>query len=314
MGRPKLTNEQFDKSLNLVGRGVKRITDYNGWGCGIEFECLRCHHHWTTAPDTLRRAGCPKCARNAPYTESIIDDRLKGRPVTRCGVIFKNGSNRTKHVSVKCMNCACIWNANVSNLLNHHTGCPRCGGKERLNSEVVIRRLGERRIALVGDIVDVKTKTDWMCKKCGFKWSAKPEGVLNSKSGCPSCAESPKVNEQLTREYLAELLPDVEIQHNKVVHEKILLSKEVIRCRVFIDFVFVLNGRQIFVEYNGRQHYQPIERFGGEEEFRKIVIRDKWLRDYCGRMGVVLFEIDGRIHRGESIKTQLSLFINQIFK
>lgn len=46
-----------------------------------------------------------------------------------------------------------------------------------------------------------------------------------------------------------------------------------------------------FTEYNGQQHYIPIEYFGGELKFREQVARDKYVRNYCKANAIKLIEI-----------------------
>lgn len=47
-------------------------------------------------------------------------------------------------------------------------------------------------------------------------------------------------------------------------------------------------------EYQGRQHYEPVTFFGGEEAHKKILRRDNTKRRICEQRGISLFEVDGR--------------------
>ena len=49
---------------------------------------------------------------------------------------------------------------------------------------------------------------------------------------------------------------------------------------------FFLPRQNIVIEYNGEQHYFPIEFFGGEEGFKKTVQRDEWKRKYYNDCGI----------------------------
>lgn len=49
--------------------------------------------------------------------------------------------------------------------------------------------------------------------------------------------------------------------------------------------------RQIAVEYNGLQHYEPVEIFGGEEGFAATKKRDELKRRKCAENDVILFEV-----------------------
>ena len=50
-------------------------------------------------------------------------------------------------------------------------------------------------------------------------------------------------------------------------------------------------GKNIAIEYQGEQHYFPIDCFGGEEGFKKTLERDEKKRDLCRKNGIKLIEI-----------------------
>lgn len=47
----------------------------------------------------------------------------------------------------------------------------------------------------------------------------------------------------------------------------------------------------IGIEYNGKQHYEPVDFFGGIEGFKKNLARDKTKRALCKKNGIKLLEI-----------------------
>ena len=316
MGRPKLTNEQYDLRYELVARRIKRLTDYRGQGKGqdkkIIFSCLLCGHKWENHPDTIRHSGCARCAGNARLNNNVVDEKLKGRKITRIG----NVTGSYGKMKVKCSVCAFEWFANTNSLLNHKTGCPRCANKERLSKENIAARIQGRSLILIGEITRSDEKTKWQCMKCNFVWHANPNSILGRGSGCPRCAKSLKRSEDSVYRDLKRILPsDAKINRQFIIKETIKINEEIIRCRLFVDFQFVLDGITYFVEYNGRQHYDPVGIFGGANAYRKQVIRDCWLREYCTINDIKLIEIDGRIYNGptiSSIKSFLQTAIGQI--
>lgn len=44
---------------------------------------------------------------------------------------------------------------------------------------------------------------------------------------------------------------------------------------------FYLPDMNLIIEYNGKQHYEPIDYYGGIENYSKTIARDKAKRDYC---------------------------------
>ena len=57
------------------------------------------------------------------------------------------------------------------------------------------------------------------------------------------------------------------------------------------DFLFELRNEVVVVEYQGRQHYNPVEYFGGEETFKKQFENDEIKRRYCKEHNIRLIEI-----------------------
>lgn len=70
---------------------------------------------------------------------------------------------------------------------------------------------------------------------------------------------------------------------------------------------------KIAIEYQGKQHFQPIERFGGEEAFLKIQERDKRKAELCRENGVTLiyFRYDERLTLDE-VRTRILNILNKL--
>lgn len=56
------------------------------------------------------------------------------------------------------------------------------------------------------------------------------------------------------------------------------LKHQIGNFKIRVDFVLKYKDKTVIIEYNGKQHYQPVEFFGGEEKFKKQQIRDEALR------------------------------------
>lgn len=97
------------------------------------------------------------------------------------------------------------------------------------------------------------------------------------------------------------------------------------RIKSFYDNIKVLSeyspiwlGRQRFdiyipkyniaIEYNGKQHYEPVDIFGGEEGFQNTIERDKNKRKLCKRNNCLLIEI----RYDEDFNISVEKIINQV--
>lgn len=56
-------------------------------------------------------------------------------------------------------------------------------------------------------------------------------------------------------------------------------------------FDFYLPDYAVAIEYNGRQHYEPLACYGGQEEFELTQKRDQAKREYCLANGITLIDI-----------------------
>lgn len=59
----------------------------------------------------------------------------------------------------------------------------------------------------------------------------------------------------------------------------------------FLSFDFYLPDKQICIEFQGKQHYQPIEYFGGNKQFTTQQYYDQLKKDYCLNNNIKLIEI-----------------------
>jgi hypothetical protein len=58
-----------------------------------------------------------------------------------------------------------------------------------------------------------------------------------------------------------------------------------------LSFDFYIEHYNMAIEYQGQQHYKPIDIFGGEERFKQQQINDQIKRKYCEENNVKLLEI-----------------------
>ena len=66
------------------------------------------------------------------------------------------------------------------------------------------------------------------------------------------------------------------------------------------DFaVYDSNGIKYFIEFDGKQHFEPVEMWGGKEGLRKQQKRDKEKNNYCKENGIPLIRIPYTIDKKE---------------
>ena len=79
-----------------------------------------------------------------------------------------------------------------------------------------------------------------------------------------------------------------------------------------LDIYFEYNENKVGIEYQGKQHFEPIEYFGGEESFKGVVERDKRKKDLCEKNGVELIYYNYYEEISESVlREKLSRIIDK---
>jgi len=73
-----------------------------------------------------------------------------------------------------------------------------------------------------------------------------------------------------------------------------------------LRFDFYLPEKDIFIEFDGEQHYKPIDRFGGQEGFNETLKRDNAKNEWCEENNKQLI----RIKYDENVVDKLNQIIN----
>lgn len=97
--------------------------------------------------------------------------------------------------------------------------------------------------------------------------------------GCPKC------NRSKGEEIISSILNKLNIPYNS--QYKINFEENI----YILDFYIELNSKKYCIEFHGQQHYFPIDYFGGLETFKKQIIRDYKIREYCFINNIQLLEI-----------------------
>lgn len=207
-------------------------------------------------------APCVDTAENYINQRSILKFSCK-----RCSAEFKRTVSAVINGSqVNCASCACIAsNENSSTTLNTFLG--------RLSN------IHEGRISLLSCYGGITKKAFFRCNKCKHVFEKMAGLLVNQKTGCPYCVFSK--GEILIENYLQ----DAEITH--------YAQKRFADCRNIstLPFDFYLPDHNICIEYDGIQHFEPIDYFGGQESFERQQQNDRIKDQYCSSNGIKLIRI-----------------------
>lgn len=280
------TKEELQKELNDSNRNITVLGEYINNKTHIEFRCDVCGNIWKARPDNICHGyGCPKCG-----IESARKARTKPTNlfISQANLIHNYFYNYDKvdyindHTPVT-ITCPIHGDfiQTPANHLNKH-GCPGCANNKKLSVESFI----EKAKKLHRDLYDYskikkingnKEKVEIVCPKHG-SFFQRPDNHLNG-AGCPICKSSK--GELLVK----NILDDHNISYLRQYYLKINNKQ------VRIDFRVLLDNIEYFIEYNGRQHYVPVDRFGGEIQFQSQTERDDLVKNYCKENKIIFIEL-----------------------
>jgi Zn finger protein HypA/HybF involved in hydrogenase expression len=226
----------------------------------------------------LKGISCPKCAGNVKLS---ISDIIQRGDTEKYEYIELLENNRIK---IKCKKCNNIFTPSIDNHLNKNSGCPKCAG----NYNFTLDEIKEKGISIHGDkyfYLDIihKNKVKYIklkCKKCNHIFNQIVDNHLNKLNGCIICKSASKGVEQIEKYLVSNSI--------KYIREKSFDDCKHIR-KLFFDFY--LPEQNILIEFNGRQHYEPVNYFGGKNKFENQKIKDDIKVNFCSDKNIKLLII-----------------------
>lgn len=284
----KLTTEEYKKRIEEINKDIEIISEYTGIHDIITARCKIDGNVWKTEARVLYRSGCPKCdiTKRTKTTEQFKKEVGRVNPNIEVLGNYKTSRNKLKF---RCKLDGTIWETMPYTILGG-CGCPKCADIKRINKkrkdiDIIKKQIKENNkdIELVGEYKNALSKTKFKCNKCGTTWNTSVSSIINLKTGCPKCSNRSK-GEREIRKYCKEnniqYKEQYKIKKCKNIHE--------------LPFDFAIFNKEkliALIEYQGVQHYKPVDFFGGEREFNKRKINDKIKKEYCKKNNILLIEI-----------------------
>ena len=242
--------------------------------------CIICPEHGKfeqKASAHLSGYGCPKCGHKTPLIEDFVkkSKRKHGNKYDYSKAVYVDWKTK---VCIICPEHGEFWQK-----LNDHTngqGCPTCaheanGERKRLSKEEFIKKArevhGDKYDYSKVEYVGTFKKVCIICPDHDDFWqipSSHLQGV-----GCPKCNLSHL--ERSVMNYLDNM--GITYDYQKRFN---WLGKQ--------SLDFYLPDYNVGIECQGEQHFFPIEYFGGDKEFKKVLERDKRKKALCEEHGIKL--------------------------
>lgn len=325
--RNKLSLEEISKRSSLIHVDEENIPLYfipleqeykNVNKTQLKIYCKECDEWFNmNAKNHLTlKQGHKKCAiQKRRLTMKEISDRSEGIFRDKDGntlyfiPLDQEYENGYTEIKIFCKRCDKWIKQRADNHLAGH-GCNDCGERENAKNRLLtLKEISDRSNAIHTDengetmyIIDLDQKyinkrheIDIFCKKCKETFKQTVSVHLQG-CGCSCFTESKG------ERFISKFLNTLGISYIK--QYKFKECKNIKR----LPFDFYLEKYNTCIEYDGRQHFEPIEYFGGQSNFDKSIHNDNIKNKYCEDKGIKLL----RIKYNENIEEKILSFLDNI--
>jgi len=293
--RKKTTNETIKDFQNVHGDKYDYSkVNYINSRTKVEILCLEHGSFWKTPELHLSGYGCNKCnKKNHLKTKNIVKDFKKVHDNKYDYSKVNYIDSRTKVIIICYEHGEFLQTPEIHKTGN---GCPKCSLKikpvdKHLNDfkKIHSNKYNYSKVKYISP----HYKIEIICPEHGSFFQT----PANHKRGhgCPICAQenSESKGERRVREFL---------ESNNISFKQEVKLFENYR------FDFYLEDLNTIIEYDGKQHFEPVEYFGGLEGLKKTQERDKIKEDYCLKNNIRII----RIKYSEDVEEVLKSFLKNI--
>ena len=271
-----LTGLKFGK-LTVLYRGESKITGGKKrtmWHCICE-----CENEIDVSSDYLKKSKCPSCGCEA--TKSRIEkNRINniGEKFGRLTIVdILWDEDRTKAVC-KC-DCGNDYIGVKSDIVSGHTqscGCLQSENTSIANTKDWTDYVSDYGVEFLRQS-HMNDKGQWLwecrCGLCGDIFIALPAKVNNGHITSCGCRIQ-SAGEECIEKILNDMKINFETQYTFEDCRYIYLLR--------FDFAIIQNDKLLgLIEYDGKQHFEPVELFGGQAGFEETKKRDAIKNAYC---------------------------------
>lgn len=284
----KKTQEKYIQEVRHINPDVAVIGMYVNARTKILHICKIDGYEWYVAPYVVLRGDkCPKCQGNArKNTEEYVNEVSIINPNIDVLGDYLNSLTPILH---KCKIDGHEWFAEPANILSGR-GCPEC--KRRILSNIFTKS-HEQYVKDVAEInpdievleqyVNARTPILHRCKQDGYSWNIAPLNILTGQ-GCPQCQESS--GERRIRQWLQN-------KNIKYIYQKTFSD---CKDKKELPFDFYLPDYNVCIEFDGRQHFEPVDFAGkgeewAEKQFESAKHHDEIKNEYCRSNNIHLLRI-----------------------
>lgn len=290
-----LTEDEYLKRVEEMNPHLKIVSEYKGSKKPIQYICPDCKEvNEIALAQILYRKPIKRCLSCSGRSVAICNSKKvpfedflqKIREINPKFEIVGEYNGLSKPITYKCPYCSDkISIKSAGWLLDYkNRGCKTCAGFYKLTEFEYLKRVKEinPNLKILSKYKGANKSITYKCPNCKGRGKLMAHTLYRKEIiDCQQCSDNVSYGERITKGFLEELGFKFKTQH---VFENLAYKSS-------LRFDFYLPNEDVCIEYQGRQHYEPIDYFGGERTYLEQVKRDELKRKFCKSNGIKLIEI-----------------------
>ena len=283
---------QVDDYIKPDGRKVSR------WYCDCD-----CGGHKEASMEYLKRNKIPPSCGCLSHKNRVEKNResFLGHKFGRLTIIEENFETHPTTATCLC-DCGSYTTAVRADIICGHTqscGCLQRDKASETNTKDWAGVISDYGVEfLQPECMNDKGQWLWKCKcgVCGNEFIALPAKINNGHITSCGCSL-----QSSGERYILSTLDEIGVKHR----EQFIFSDCKYKYVLRFDFAIFDGDKLLYlIEYDGEQHFRPVDFWGGEEGFKNTKARDEVKNKYCKLHNIPLLRIPYTLSNDE-IKQQI---------
>lgn len=231
---------------------------------------------------------CKYCSYEQMRDDRVIDLEIIMKRLEELGLVYVDRYTANHETHVKFI-CPTHKDKGVQDIVWDHlktcgVGCPYCTGRYKTTEEFISEMKSiNHNIEIIGEYNGSENPVKCRCKICNHIWSPIGRSLKNGQ-GCPGCSTSK--GEIKVKEYLD--LNNISYVQQKTFEDCYDVSK--------LKFDFYLPDYNCIIEYDGEQHFFPVDFANrgiewANKSFDNNKRKDNIKNEYCKNNGIKIIRI-----------------------
>lgn len=286
MGRKKKTTEEFKKEIfDLVKNEYTILSEYEGSNKRITMKHNKCGKTFNTKPSYFINSGhrCIHCYSTPKKTTKQFKQEIFKLYGDEFEILSEYLGVHEK-ILVHHNKCGYEWYVESSNFLRNGK-CKNCSMQNsfKTHEEFIkdVKAIVGNEYSILGIYERNDKEIEIKHNKCGRSYMVKPCNFL-SKNRCPHCRESKgeKAISNWLFKHEVSFIPQYKIEGCRDKN------------KLPFDFTVFQNEKLILqIEYDGKFHFESVDRFGGIDAFNDRKKKDTIKNTYCVTNSIPLIRI-----------------------